>query len=133
MAMQLTAEQAQERRLRRLEEQRRVDADGRVAVWGFVWTLFAFKMATVALILWAARDQYSVALILSTTWFWLFIPAVAVSGPLLYRQRLRRVRRRRQALRRAEWLLDAPGEPDAVGQHTSGERAGPERDETMMR
>lgn len=114
MGMQLTAQAAQERRLRRLEAEQRTDADGRVAVWGFIWTLFAFKMATVALILWAARDQHSVALILSTTWFWLFIPAAALSGPLLYRARLRRVRRRRKALRRAEWLLDAPGQPDAV-------------------
>ncbi len=108
MGMQLTAEQAQDRRLRRLEAEQRTDADGRVAVWGFIWTLFAFKMATVALIVWAAKDRESVALVLSTTWFWLFIPAAALSGPILYRVRLRRLRRRRQALRRAEWLLDAP-------------------------
>lgn len=114
MGMQLTAEQAQARRLHRLEVEQRNDADGRAAVWGFIWTLFAFKMATVALIVWAAKDRESIALVLSTSWFWLFIPAAAISGPILYRIRLRRLRRRRQALRRAEWLLDEPGQPDAV-------------------
>ena len=120
MGAPLTAEQleaqaqAQARTLRRLEAERRHDADGRVAVWGFIWTLFAFKMATVALIVWAANDRESVALVLSTSWFWLFIPAAALSGPILYRLRLRRLRRRRQALRRAEWLLDAP-EPVGYG------------------
>src|SRR5918995_2058111 len=114
MGMQLTAEQVQARRLRRLEVEQRNDADGRAAVWGFIWTLFAFKMATVALIVWAAKDRESIALVLSTSWFWLFIPAAAISGPILYRIRLRRLRRRRQALRRAEWLLDEPGQLDAV-------------------
>jgi hypothetical protein len=114
MGMQLTAEQAQARRLHRLEVEQRNDADGRAAVWGFIWTLFAFKMATVALIVWAAKDRESIALVLSTSWFWLFIPAAAISGPILYRIRLRRLRRRRQALRRAEWLLDEPGQLDAV-------------------
>ena len=114
MGMQLTAEQAQARRLHRLEVEQRNDADGRAAVWGFIWTLFAFKMASVALIVWAAKDRESIALVLSTSWFWLFIPAAAISGPILYRIRLRRLRRRRQALRRAEWLLDEPGQLDAV-------------------
>jgi hypothetical protein len=124
MGMQPTAEQvqaqAQARRLRHLEVEQRNDADGRAAVWGFIWTLFAFKMATVALIVWAARDRESMALVLSTTWFWLFIPAAALSGPVLYRLRLRRLRRRRQALRRAEWLLDGPGQPDAVDNRAIG-------------
>ncbi len=114
-AAQLEAQaEAQARTLRRLEAERRQDADGRIAVWGFIWTLFAFKMATVALIVWAARDGESVALVVSTSWFWLFIPAAALSGPILYRLRLRRLRRRRQALRQAEWLLDAP-EPAGYG------------------
>jgi|SRR5215203_2202324 len=122
MGMQLTAEQAQAqaRRLRHLEVEQRHDADGRVAVWGFIWTLFAFKMATVALIIWAARDTESMALVLSTTWFWLFIPAAALSGPVLYRLRLRRLRRRREALRRAEWLLDGPGQLDVVDNVAAG-------------
>ncbi len=128
MGMQLTAEQAQAqaqaRRLRRLETEQRNDADGRAAVWGFIWTLFAFKMATVALIVWAAKDRESIALVLSTTWFWLFIPAAAISGPILYRVRLRRLRRRRQALRRAEWLLDGPGGLDAVDNLVAGRETG---------
>ena len=89
------------------EQQR--EKDERVTVWAFVWTLFAFKLATAVAIAWAATDGEETALILGAThWFWILIPAVAVAGPLLFHLRLRRVRRRRELLRRAEWLLAEP-------------------------
>jgi hypothetical protein len=78
----------------------------RRAVWGFIWVLFAFKIATVVAIVVAARSEEAVVLVAATTWYWLPIPVVAVSGTLLFQYRLRKVRRRREQLRRAEWLLD---------------------------
>jgi hypothetical protein len=79
----------------------------RVTVWAFIWVLFAFKLGSVVVIAWAAGVSAEVGFLLSaTTWPWLIIPAVAFSGPVLYRYRLRRVRARRQALQRSEWMID---------------------------
>ena len=71
-----------------------------------LWTLAVTKLLTVALILWASRSFSTAALLAATTWFWLPVGAVLGGGWLLFRWRLLRVRRRREQLRRAEWLLD---------------------------
>ena len=81
-------------------------ADDKAPVWAFVWTLFTFKIATVILILVMDPGLTTGILLVLTTWFWLFIPAVAVAGPVMFRWRLRKLRRRRQTLRRSEWLLE---------------------------
>lgn len=80
--------------------------DDKAPVWAFVWTLFGFKIATVIIILAMDPGLATGILLLLTTWFWLFIPAVAVAGPVMFRWRLRRLRRRRKALRRSEWLME---------------------------
>jgi len=82
------------------------DADGAAAAMAFVWVLFAFKMATVVLIFWHMRTTETAAILGSTLWYWFPVLGMLVSGPLLFRWRLRRVRARREALRRAEWMLD---------------------------
>ena len=84
-------------------EQRR-HADERTTVWVFLWTLFTFKMVTVALIYWASQDYAAASLLAATTWIWFGVPLLAVSGPLIFRYRLLRVRAKRDQLRRAEWL-----------------------------
>jgi len=81
------------------------------AAWAFIWVLFVFKMATVFMIYWAARDYEAAVLLTATTWFWLGIPAVACAAPLAFRYRLVKVRARRERLRRAEWLLEAEPAP----------------------
>ena len=91
-------------------EQRR-DRDDKATAWAFVWILFTFKAAT-ALVIWivAARSAEASAILGATHWFWLILPIVAVAGPLVYQVRVRRVRRRRRALQRAEWLVSTtPG------------------------
>jgi hypothetical protein len=85
----------------------REKADEKRTVWVFLWTLFVFKMATVAVIFWAAEGSGEAgALLTATTWPFLFIPGFAIAGPIAYYIRLRRVRARRERLRRAEWMLD---------------------------
>jgi hypothetical protein len=87
--------------------ERRRKADERSTVWAFIWTLFAFKIATAAVIFWAAGGSKEAGILLTvTTWYYLAIPVVAVSSPLLFYLRLRRVRARRERLRRAEWMMD---------------------------
>ena len=87
--------------------ERKRRADERSTVWAFVWTLFVFKIATVAVIFWAAGGSKEAGILLSvTTWYYLAIPLAAISAPLAFYLRLRRVRARRERLRRAEWMLD---------------------------
>ncbi len=74
--------------------------------WAFLWVLLAFKLATVILIFWADISTETGVLLSATTWYWSIIPILATAGPIIYRLRLRRVRRRRAQLQRAEWLLE---------------------------
>jgi hypothetical protein len=88
------------------EDDRR-KADEQSTVWGFIWTLFVFKIVTVGAIFWAAGGSAEAGALLSaTTWPWLIIPAFAIVGPSLYFFRVRRVRARREQLRRAEWMIE---------------------------
>jgi hypothetical protein len=90
----------------RTAEQRQAD-DERATVWGFVWTLFAFKIATIAATLWAAAGSFDAAVILlATNWFWFVLPMFAIWGPVLFHYRKWRVRRKRDAMLRSEWMLD---------------------------
>ncbi|TXG86996.1 MAG: hypothetical protein E6R14_02050 [Thermomicrobiales bacterium] len=78
-----------------------------VPVRGFLWTLFVFKMATVAVIFWAAGGSSEAGILLSaTTWPWLIIPGIVLFGWLAFHFRLRRVRARRRELQRAEWMVE---------------------------
>ena len=46
-----------QRRLRELEAERKREASDRLTGWTVVWTLFAFKMATIAIIWYAASGS----------------------------------------------------------------------------
>lgn len=90
---------------REIEQERA--ADEKSTVWAFVWTLFAFKIVTVLATFWAAAGSLEAGVILlATNWFYLAVPAIAVAGPLAFRYRLRKARRRRMAMLRAEWMLE---------------------------
>lgn len=83
------------------------DEFGSINVRGFLWTLFFFKMVTVAAIYWAARGSSEAGILLIvTTWPWLIIPGIVVFGWLVVRFRMRRVRARREALQRSEWMVE---------------------------
>ncbi len=104
MAVPSTPASASDRRLKQLEREHREESDARATVWAFLWVLFGFKIATVGIIWYvAAGSGESVVMIAATTWYWLVIPIAAISGPLLFRWRMIKMRRRREELRRAEW------------------------------
>ena len=85
-----------------------------INVRGFLWTLFFFKIATVAVIFWAAGGSGEAGILLSaTTWPWLIIPSIVIFGWLAFHLRLRRVRARRLDLQRAEWMMDEHETMDA--------------------
>jgi hypothetical protein len=101
-----------DRHLQQLVQEQRQKDEARTAVWGFVWTLFCFKIATVVLIFYAANASgQSFWLLLTTTWYWVIIPVVAIAGPLAYQIRLRQVRRKRKKLQLAEWAVDNHDDP----------------------
>lgn len=89
--------------------------DDHVPVWAFLWTLFVFKIVTVAVVIYLNPGLTTMIFAVATTWFWMIIPILALAGPLTFRWRLRKLRKRREAFRRSEWLLDIdrvqPGTP----------------------
>lgn len=81
------------------------ESEGAGAVWGFLLVLFAFKVVTVVLIFWHLQTWESGIVLGATLWYW-FPPLIALAaGPLIFYYRLRKVRARREALRRAEWMI----------------------------
>ena len=105
--MSMPAPDHASRALRRLEREQREEQDARKAVWGFLWCLFGFKMVTIGVIWYvAAGSGESLSMIMITTWYWLFIPIAAISGPLLFRWRMMQVRKRRERLKAAEFAVE---------------------------
>lgn len=85
------------------EKQKR---DEHTTVWVFIWTLFVFKVVTVGAILWASGWSGEARLLMfATSWIWIGFPLFALAGPTIFFIRRRRVRRKRVALQRAEWML----------------------------
>lgn len=101
------------RMLQTLEAERKRDAEERITGWTVLWTLFAFKMATVGLIWFAANGSNEAKAYLTvTTWYWAAIPVVALSGFIAYRLRLRKARKQADLLRQAEFMeTSGPREP----------------------
>ncbi len=84
----------------------KMSQDETVTVRTFLWVLFVFKSATVAATIWAAGWTSDAAYLLSiTSWPWLIIPLLALSGPFLYQYRVRKARRRRAELLLSEWMI----------------------------
>jgi uncharacterized BrkB/YihY/UPF0761 family membrane protein len=86
-------------------------AEWRRAAWQMFWLLAIGKLITmVALafvgyqLLHPARRSWSVLILLN--WSWILLAAILVAGPTAYWWRLRRVRRKRLALIRAEWNVE---------------------------
>jgi hypothetical protein len=90
-----------------LSREQKQAQDDKTTVWVFVWTLFVFKIVTLVATFWAAAGSMDAAVILmATNWFWIAFPMFAIWGPLVFYLRKRRVRGRREAMLRAEWMLE---------------------------
>lgn len=107
MATSAPKPSAADRALKRLEAEHREQEEARRLGWTFLWILFAFKIATVSVIWYvAAGSGESLATIMVTTWYWVAIPVLAISGRVIFRWRMIQVRKRRDALRHAEFNVD---------------------------
>jgi hypothetical protein len=83
-------------------------AEPTFSAWLLVWTIIAAKAGTLLLILWAAHDFETGIIVAATSWLWLALIAAICASPVLFRIRLRRVRAKREALKRAEWMVEEP-------------------------
>ena len=98
-----------EKAMLRMEAERKLLADERFTGWAVVWTLFGFKIGTVAIIVILGSQNAEAgsekwwAYLVSTTWYWFFIPLFAISGLIVWRMRLRKARREVQNLKRSEF------------------------------
>jgi hypothetical protein len=82
------------------------EIESEATVWGFLIALFLFKLVTVIVIFWQLRTWES-GLILGATLWYFFPPLILLAaGPVFFYLRLRKVRAKREALRRSEWMLD---------------------------
>ncbi len=89
------------------------DPDSAAAVWAFLLVLFFFKLATVFLIFWHMRTFES-GVFLGTTLWYFFPPLMLLgAGPVVFYYRLRKVRARRESLRRSEWMVGDGQDVDA--------------------
>lgn len=101
----------EQQKLDDMEHERKLFADEKITGWAVVWTLFAFKLATIAIVLYVARntrhsgsdEQWTYIVV--TTWYWFFIPLVAISGFVAWRLRLRKARKRAEEMKRSEFGL----------------------------
>jgi len=82
------------------------ESDASAAVWGFLIALFVFKLVTVAVIFWYMRTWESGIILGATLWYWFPPLLLLAAGPLAFYYRLRKVRARRDALRRSEWMIE---------------------------
>ena len=79
-------------------------------VWLLLGSIAGAKLGTVLVIVAASRSAEVLPLVTATIWYWLPVAGALLAGPILFRLRLRRVRAKRDRLRRAEWML--PDGPD---------------------
>ena len=84
--------------------------------WILVGTVIGAKIATIVVIMAVSWNADTGGMVAATNWHWLPLIGALTAAPLGFWIRLRRVRARRDRLRRAEWMLDeAPAPPARAG------------------
>ena len=86
-------------------------AEWRHAAWTMFWLMVGGKFAIMVAIAVVGfhhlhPTQRNLQVVLLLNWSWILLTGVLVAGPVAYWWRLRRVRRKRAALIRAEWHID---------------------------
>ena len=69
------------------------------------------KIGILAIVFAIDPSRMTALIALISSWLWVVAGIVLLSGPLAYRWRLHRVRARRTALQRAEWMVDSSEPP----------------------
>ncbi len=82
--------------------------------WVLVWTIVCAKLATIVVIIAFSRSMETGGFLLVTQWHWLPVIGALVAAPTAFAIRLRRARRKREALRRSEWVIAEMDLPQPV-------------------
>ncbi len=90
----------------------------RGAAWAVAAPLIAFKVWVTIILLTIEPSREAIGIAIATGWPWLVVGGVLIAGPLLGWARLVRVRRRRERLRRSEWMVGEQ-RPQPVGQSST--------------
>ncbi len=69
------------------------------------------KIGVLTVVLMFDRSAMMAMFAVVSSWLWIVGAAVLLSGPAAYAWRVRRVRARRSALQRAEWMLESEEHP----------------------
>ena len=84
--------------------------------WILVGTVVGAKLATIVIIMALSWNAEAGGIVAAMNWHYLSVVGLLVAGPVGYWVRVRRVRARREQLRRAEWMIDdAPAPPARAG------------------
>lgn len=79
-------------------------------VWMMIIMLLIVKIGGL-IVVFAYDPSWLTALFaVVSTWLWAVVLALLLSGPATYALRIRRVRAKRAALQRSEWMVDTPDE-----------------------
>lgn len=95
--------------MQRMEAERKLVEHEKFTFWSVIWILFGFKLGTIALVLLIGyrstgrTSGEAMAFIAMTSWYWLFIPLIAISGFVAWKLRLRKARKQADQLRQAEF------------------------------
>ena len=72
-----------------------------------ITTLLIVKIGGLIIIFMIDPSEMAALFAIISTWLWVVVLAILLSSPVAYAWRVRRVRSRKDALQRSEWLLEA--------------------------
>lgn len=91
--------------------------------WMMIAALFIAKIGGLIVIFVIDPSEMAALFAVVSTWIWLVVLGVLLAGPASYWWRLRRMRRKRAALQRSEWMVEAD-DPPARGGRRPGKDEG---------
>lgn len=83
--------------------------------WMMIAALFIAKIGGLIVIFVIDPSEMAALFAVVSTWIWLVVLGVLLAGPASYWWRLRRMRRKRAALQRSEWMVEIDDPPARHG------------------
>lgn len=79
--------------------------------WMMIGALLIAKIGGLIVVFMIDPSEMAALFAVVSTWLWIVVVGILLAGPVGYWWRLRRVRGRREALQRAEWMVDVDDAP----------------------
>ena len=78
-----------------------------------IGALVIAKVGGLVIIFMIDPSEMAALFAIVSTWLWVVVLAILLSGPVAYAWRVRRVRARKDELQRAEWMIEPSEAPVA--------------------